>query len=163
MRTLINELLTYSRVGTQGGRFLLTSLDVVLDDVLRGLEVALLEGDAVVTRDPLPEVWCDPIQIGCVFQSLIANAVKFRGSDSPKIHVGARLQDDEWLFCVEDNGIGIESDYFDRIFVIFQRLQSRVEHEGTGTGLAICKRIIERHGGRTWVESQPGAGAGSTF
>ena len=161
MRTLINELLAYSRVGTQGAPFVLKALDGLLDDVLQGLEVTLLEADAVVTRDPLPELWCDPTQIARVFQNLIVNATKFRGTESPKIHVGARREGEEWVFSVKDNGIGIDPTYFDRIFVIFQRLQSRVEYEGTGMGLAIGKRIVERHGGRIWVESRPGAG--STF
>jgi len=128
---------------------------------LKGLEVALSEADAVMTRDPLPEVWCDPTQIARVLQNLIVNAAKFHGADPPKIHIGARREGNEWVFSVKDNGIGIDPEYFDRIFVIFQRLQSRVEYEGTGMGLAIGKRIVERHGGRIWVESQ--VGAGSTF
>jgi PAS domain S-box-containing protein len=161
MRVLINELLAYSRVGTQGAPFVLTDLESLLDDVLQGLEVALLETHAIVTRDPLPELWCDPTQIARVFQNLIVNAVKFHGTVPPEVHVGARKAGQEWVFSVSDNGIGIEPEYFERIFVIFQRLQSRVEYEGTGMGLAIGKRIIERHGGRIWVESQPGAG--STF
>ena len=161
MRTLIDDLLAYSRVGTRGAPFVLTSLDGVLDRVLHGLELALLESGAVVIRDPLPQVWCDPTQIARVFQNLIANAVRFRGTDPPWIHVSARQEGEEWVFSVKDNGIGIDPEYFDRIFVIFQRLQSRVEYEGTGMGLAIGKRILERHDGRIWVESQ--LGAGSTF
>ena len=161
MRILINELLAYSRVGTQGAPFALTALDGLLDDVLQGLEMTLSDAHAVVTRDPLPELWCDPTQIARVFQNLVVNAAKFHGTDPPKIHVGARREGDEWVFSVKDNGIGIDPAYFDRIFVIFQRLQSRAEYEGTGMGLAIGKRIVERHGGRIWVESRPGAG--STF
>jgi PAS domain S-box-containing protein len=161
MRTLINELLAYSRVGTQGAPFVLTALDDLLDDALRGLEMTLSDVDAVVTRDPLPELWCDPTQIARVFQNLIVNAAKFHDADPPQIHVGARLEGEGWVFSVKDNGIGIDPEHFDRIFVIFQRLQSRAEYEGTGMGLAIGKRIVERHGGRIWVESRPGAG--STF
>ena len=161
MRTLISELLAYSRVGTQGAPFALTPLDGLFDEVLQGLEVTLSDADAVVTRDPLPELWCDPTQIARVFQNLIVNAAKFRGTESPKIHVGARREGDEWVFSVKDNGIGIDPAYFDRIFVIFQRLHSRAEYEGTGMGLAICQRVVERHGGRVWVESK--LGAGSTF
>jgi light-regulated signal transduction histidine kinase (bacteriophytochrome) len=161
MRTLIDELLAYSRVGTQGAPFVLTALEGVLADVLQGLEVALSEAGAVVSRDPLPELRCDKTQIARVFQNLIVNGVKFHGADPPAIHVGARREGEEWVFSVKDNGIGIDPEYFDRIFIIFQRLQSRVEYEGTGMGLAIGKRVIERHGGRIWVESLPGAG--STF
>jgi PAS domain S-box-containing protein len=161
MRTLIDELLAYSRVGTQGAPFVLTALEGVLADVLQGLEVALSEAGAVVSRDPLPELRCDKTQIARVFQNLIVNGVKFHGADPPAIHVGARREGEEWVFSVKDNGIGIDPGYFDRIFIIFQRLQSRVDYEGTGMGLAIGKRVIERHGGRIWVESLPGAG--STF
>jgi light-regulated signal transduction histidine kinase (bacteriophytochrome) len=121
----------------------------------------IAEAGAIVTHDPMPVVTCDPTQIGQVFQNLITNAVKFRGDEPPRVHVSARESDGEWTFSVADNGIGIEAEYFDRIFVIFQRLQGRAEYPGSGVGLAICKRIIERHGGRAWVESQPGTG--STF
>jgi light-regulated signal transduction histidine kinase (bacteriophytochrome) len=161
MQTLINELLAYSRVGTQGSPFVPTELETVFGDVARALERVIADAGATVTHDPMPVVACDPTQIGEVFQNLIANAVKFHGDEPPKVHVSARKADGEWVFSVADNGIGIEPQYFDRIFVIFQRLQSRAEYPGTGMGLAICKRIIERHGGRIWVESEPGVG--STF
>ena len=161
MRTLINELLAYSRVGTQGAPIVPTDLEPVLVTVLKTLEQTLSESGAVVTHDPMPTVRCDGLQIGRVFQNLIANAAKFHGEESPRIHVGAARSGGDWVFSVKDNGIGIEPVYFDRIFVIFQRLESRADYEGTGMGLAICKRIVERHGGRIWVESQ--RGAGSTF
>lgn len=161
MQTLINELLAYSRVGTQGSPFVPTELETVFGDVARALERVIADAGATVTHDPMPVVACDPTQIGEVFQNLIANAVKFHRDEPPKVHVSARKADGEWVFSVADNGIGIEPQYFDRIFVIFQRLQSRAEYPGTGMGLAICKRIIERHGGRIWVESEPGVG--STF
>jgi len=161
MQRLINDLLAYSRVGTQGSPFVPTDLERVLGDVLQGLERAIEDAGAVVTHDPMPTVRCDPTQMGQVFQNLISNALKFHGSEPPRIHVGVSMAANEWVFCVKDNGIGIETEYFDRIFVIFQRLQSRAEYPGTGMGLAICKRIIERHGGRIWVESRPGEG--STF
>jgi PAS domain S-box-containing protein len=161
MQTLINDLLAYSRVGTQGAPFSRTDLEAILGDVLRILEMPIAEAGAIVTHDPMPVVTCDPTQIGQVFQNLITNAVKFRGDEPPRIHVSVREGDGEWTFSVADNGIGIEAEYFDRIFVIFQRLQGRAEYPGSGVGLAICKRIIERHGGRAWVESQPGTG--STF
>jgi light-regulated signal transduction histidine kinase (bacteriophytochrome) len=115
----------------------------------------------MVTRDPMPTVRCDPTQLGQVFQNLISNAAKFHGAEPPLIRVGARREGAEWVFSVSDNGIGIDPQYFDRIFVIFQRLESRAKYPGTGIGLAVCKRILLRHGGRIWVESQPGAG--STF
>jgi PAS domain S-box-containing protein len=161
MQRLINELLVYSRVGSQGSAFVETDLESVLADVLRVLTISIAESGAEVTHDPMPTVVCDPTQIGQVFQNLIVNAIKFRSEDPPRIHVGAESSGDEWVFTVRDNGLGIEPEYFDRIFVIFQRLQSRADYPGTGMGLAICKRIIERHGGRTWVES--GEGIGSTF
>lgn len=161
MRTLINELLAYSRVGSQGTPFVSTDLESVVDSVMQGLETAIAESGATVTREHLPEVWGDKTQLWQVFQNLITNALKFRGADPVVIHIGARREGDEWVLSVTDNGIGIEPTYFDRIFVIFQRLQSRTDYAGTGMGLAICKRIIERHGGRIWVESSPGAG--STF
>jgi PAS domain S-box-containing protein len=161
MQRLINELLAYSRVGSQGAPFVEADLNEVLAEILSILGSSIAENSAVVTHDPLPKVLCDPTQIGQVFQNLLVNALKFRSDDPPRIHIGVEASDDEWVFSVRDNGLGIEPEYFDRIFVIFQRLQSRTEYPGTGMGLAICKRIIERHGGRTWVESDPGKG--STF
>jgi light-regulated signal transduction histidine kinase (bacteriophytochrome) len=159
MRTLINDLLAYSRVGTQASTLVMTDLEIVLDHVLQGLEAALADTGATVTHDPLPSVMCDPTQIGQVFQNLISNAAKFHGAEPPLIHVSARREGANWVFSVRDNGIGIDPQYFERIFVIFQRLQSRSDYAGTGIGLAICKRIINRHGGRIWVDSQPGAGS----
>jgi len=161
MQNLINDLLAYSRVGTQVEPPSLTDLETVFGDVLEMLEQTIADDGATVTHDPLPVVSCDPTQIGRVFQNLITNAVKFRGDEPPRVHVSARHGDGEWVFSVADNGIGIDPQYFDRIFIIFQRLQSRTDYSGTGMGLAICKRIIQRHGGRIWVESGPGAG--STF
>ena len=161
MQRLINELLTYSRVGSQGSVFEETDLEDVLVGVLKVLAISIAESGARVTHDPMPTALCDSTQIGQVFQNLIANAIKFRGDESPAIHVGVESSEHEWVFSVKDNGLGIEPEYFDRIFVIFQRLQPRAEYPGTGMGLAICKRIIERHGGRTWVESE--TGSGSTF
>lgn len=161
MQTLINELLVYSRVGTQGSPFVETDLDEVLGRVLEVLSISIAENEALITVDPMPTLSCDPIQMGQVFQNLLTNAMKFHGDEPPRIHVGAKHVDAEWVFSVQDNGIGVEPEYFDRIFVIFQRLQSRADYPGTGMGLAICKRIIERHSGRIWVESKQGSG--STF
>jgi PAS domain S-box-containing protein len=161
MQKLINDLLAYSRVGTQGKQFVSVDCQAVLDRALANLRAAIAASGAVVTHDPLPTVTGDAGQLVQLFQNLIANAVKFRGQKPAQIHVGARRQDSHWVFSVQDNGIGIEQQYFDRIFVIFQRLHGREQYPGTGIGLAICKRIVERHGGKIWVESE--SGKGSTF
>ncbi len=159
MQTLINGLLEYSRVGTRGNVPAPAPADAALQEALENLQTLVQESGATVTADPLPVVRADAAQLTHVFQNLVANALKFRSERAPEIHVGARRQDDAWLFWVRDNGIGIEPQYGDRIFVIFQRLHTRSKYPGTGLGLAICKRIVERHGGRIWVESQPGQGA----
>ncbi len=162
MQTLIGDLLQYSRVQTHGQPFELTHCGQLIEQVLTGLSASLDETGATVTFDTLlPEIVADSGQLARVFQNLIGNAVKFHGDQTPHIHLSADHRDNEWLFTISDNGIGIEAEYFERIFVIFQRLHTRREYPGTGIGLAICKRIIERHNGRMWVESQPGIG--STF
>jgi PAS domain S-box-containing protein len=163
MQALINELLAYSRVGTQGAPFAKTDLDDVLERVVRALGPALSESGGQVTYGEMPTIVCDPTQMGQVFQNLIANALKFRGHEPPVVRVVAQRGEGEWEFSVKDNGIGIEPEFSDRIFVIFQRLQSRAEYPGTGMGLAICKRIVERHGGKIWVESEPGHGSDFRF
>lgn len=161
MQDLINELLAYSRVGTQGAPFSKTDTGRVVGGVLKVLGLQLDDMDASIEVGEMPTVLCDATQIGQVFQNLLSNAIKFR-SERP-LHVIVKAEDvgGEWVFSVSDNGMGIEERYFERIFVIFQRLEDRSEYPGTGMGLAICKRIIERHGGRIWVESEPGVG--STF
>jgi signal transduction histidine kinase len=159
MQTLINDLLAYSRVGTRGQPFEPSNCETVLDQALVNLKVAIEERGAVVTHDPLPTVMTDPTQLWQVFQNLIGNAIKFRSDKPPEVHIGAERQDGGWLFYVRDNGIGIDPQYADRIFVIFKRLHNKAEYPGTGIGLAICKKIVERHGGRIWVESVPGMGA----
>jgi len=123
--------------------------------------VTIEESNAIVTHDELPSVMADETQVVQVFQNLIGNAIKFHAEEPPRIHVSAEKNEKEWIFSVRDNGKGIDPQYHERIFVIFQRLQGKGEYPGTGIGLAICKRIIERHGGRIWVESEPGKG--STF
>lgn len=164
MQGLINDLLKYSRVGTRGSPFVATDCDKVLDDALANLAIAIRESGAVITRDPLPAVIADPIQLTQLFQNLVGNAIKFRKpGDAPRIHVGARRINDGWEFSVRDNGIGISPEYFDRVFVIFQRLHAKEEYPGTGIGLALCKKIVERHGGRIWVASRPGDGATFLF
>jgi PAS domain S-box-containing protein len=159
MQQLIKGLLAYSRVGTRGQPFAPTDCQSALDQALADLKVTLEENGATVTHDPLPTVMADATQLGQLFQNLIGNAVKFRNDRPSQIHVGAKQRDDEWLFWVQDNGIGIEPQYTERIFLIFQRLHTRDEYPGTGIGLSICKRIVERHDGRIWVESEPGQGS----
>jgi len=161
MQTLINDLLAYSRVGTRAKGLESTDCPAVLDQALANLKVAIEQGGAVVTHDPLPTVMADKLQLIQLFQNLIGNAIKFHVEEPPRIHVSAELKGNEWVFSVRDNGIGIDPHYAERIFVIFQRLHTREEYPGTGIGLAICKKIVERRGGRIWVESQPGIG--STF
>jgi PAS domain S-box-containing protein len=161
MQELINDLLTYSRVGTQGKPFAATDCEQVLADALANLKLVVEESGAVITHDSLPTLCADRGQLAQVFQNLISNALKFCGMAPPRIHVGAECRDGEWRLRVTDNGIGIDPQYFDRIFMIFQRLHTRDEYPGTGIGLALCKKIVERHGGRIWVESE--TGKGSTF
>ena len=159
MQRLINDLLEYSRVSTRGRDFKPTNCETILAQVLDNLQVAIEESDAIVTHDPLPTVIADDMQLIQLFQNLISNAIKFHGEETPRVHVSTEQKENEYVFSVRDNGIGIEPEYFDRIFVIFQRLHSKREYSGTGIGLTICKKIVERHGGRIWVESQPGKGA----
>jgi light-regulated signal transduction histidine kinase (bacteriophytochrome) len=161
MHTLITDLLALSRVGTRGHALQPAGLDAVLDQALEGLGASVRETGATIARDPLPILRVDASQMAQLFQNLIGNALKFRGERPPEIHVSAERKPDQWVLGVRDNGIGIESQYFERIFLIFQRLHTRKHYSGTGIGLAICKKIVERHGGAIWVESQPGQG--STF
>jgi len=161
MQNLILGLLSYSRVGTRGKPFEPTECETVFKQALDNLKVTIDESGAGVTHDPLPRVMADETQLVQLFQNLLGNAIKFRGEEQPRIHVSAKQDSNECLFSVSDNGIGINPGYFDRIFVIFQRLHGREEYPGTGIGLSVCKRIVERHSGRIWVESQPGEG--STF
>jgi len=161
MQQLINDLLVYSRVGTRGRPFEPTDCLVPLEEALANLEVPLRETDALITHDELPTVAGDPTQLTQLFQNLIGNAIKFRGNRRPEVHVGVERKSGGYLFYVRDNGIGIEPQYFERVFGVFQRLHSRREYPGNGIGLAICRKIVERHHGRMWVDSQPGRG--STF
>jgi PAS domain S-box-containing protein len=158
MQALIRDLLAYSRVGMRGQVFGPTDVEGVLRDVLDDLQAAISETDAVITHERLPVIPADASQLRQLFQNLVGNAIKFRGDRPPQVHIWARADDGSWQFGVRDNGIGIEPDYAERIFVIFQRLHNRRTYPGTGVGLAICKRIVERHGGRIWVESQVGRG-----
>ncbi len=159
MQRLINDLLAYSRVETQGHAFAPTNCHGVLDQALDNVRAMVDESQAAVTHDPLPTVMADEGQLVQLFQNLISNAVKFRGEQPPRVHLSAERREREWLFSVRDHGIGIDPQYADRIFVLFQRLHTSAEYPGTGIGLAICKKIVERHSGRIWVDSQPGRGA----
>jgi PAS domain S-box-containing protein len=158
MQALINDLLTYSRVGSRGGARTPVSMKQALDDAVGNLSAAIEESRAVIRSDPLPAVTADRSQMVQLLQNLVGNAIKFHGPRAPEIHIGAAREKDAWIFSVRDNGIGIEPKYHDRIFLIFQRLHSRIEYPGTGIGLAVCKKIVERHYGRIWFESQPGEG-----
>ncbi len=159
MQRLIQDLLAYSRVTTQGHGFELVDCNALLEEVLGSLRLAVDESRTVVTHDVQVTVMADRVQLGQVFQNLIGNAIKFRGQEPLWVHICVERRNDEWIFSVRDNGIGIDPQYAERIFVVFQRLHDRAEYPGTGIGLAICKKIVERHGGRIWVKSQLGKGA----
>ena len=148
MQLLINDLLAYSRVTRKSNEFEMVNLEKVLDEVLFNLEIVIDENQAIITRKSLPEIQSDYGQMVQLFQNLIGNALKYRSEETPEIHISALKEDDNWLFSVEDNGIGIESEYFEQIFQIFRRLHTHDEHKGTGIGLAITKRIVEHHSGR---------------
>lgn len=163
MQRLINDLLEFSRVSTRGKPLEKTNVAEILGNVRANLSVAIEESGALVTNDFMPVVMVDPGQLGQVLQNLIANGLKFRNGTRPHVHVRAIESPEHWEFSVSDNGIGIEKQYFDRIFVIFQRLHTAGDYQGTGIGLALCKRIIERHGGRIWVESTPNEGSTFSF
>ena len=159
MQGLINDLLTYSRAGREPQPSEPTDAGLALDTALANLRRAIEEKRAVIVRGPLPSVMANRLQLAQLFQNLIGNALKFCKDRRPEIRVSAEEKGGEWVFCVRDNGIGVDPKYADRIFLIFQRLHRREEYPGTGIGLAICKKIVERHGGRIWVESTPGEGA----
>jgi light-regulated signal transduction histidine kinase (bacteriophytochrome) len=159
MQLLIDDLMEFSRVGTRPNPVKVVETSKVLGTVLSNLSVALKESGAVVTHGDLPPISCDATQLTQLLQNLIGNAIKFRGDALPAVHVSAEAKDSEWVFCVRDNGIGIDPQYFDRIFTIFQRLHTRRAYPGSGIGLAICKKIVSLHGGRIWVESTAGMGA----
>jgi PAS domain S-box-containing protein len=161
MQTLINDLLAYSRIGRRGETIQLIEVETALNATLKNLNAAIQEYEATITNDSLPKVRADATQLIQLFQNLIGNAIKFRANRPPQIHIGVSEAGDFWQFSVQDNGIGIEPQYFERIFQVFQRLHTRQEYKGTGIGLAICKKIIERNGGQIWVESE--FGRGSTF
>jgi PAS domain S-box-containing protein len=161
MQRLIEDLLQYARITTKGNSFALVSIQEVVDQTVANLRPLIAESNATITLDPLPTINGDDVQLGQLFQNLIGNAIKYHGPEPPVIRVSSQWNGREWLFSVSDNGIGIEPMNQDKIFVIFQRLHGRSEYEGTGIGLAVCKKIVERHGGNIWVDSK--LGEGSTF
>jgi light-regulated signal transduction histidine kinase (bacteriophytochrome) len=161
MQRLINDLLTYSRLGTRGKPFEPTDCHSVLGQVLVNLDNIIQRNHALITNDDMPTIAADETQLIQLFQNLITNAIKFKSEVQPRIHVSVKERDNQWVFSISDNGIGIEPEFKDRVFVIFQRLHSKNKYPGTGMGLAICKKIVERHGGRIWFDSVPGKG--STF
>ena len=162
MQNLIKDLLLFSRVGTRGMPTKETDMNIVLNTVRDNLLQSIKETNTTITNDPLPVIIADGSQMMQLLQNLISNAIKFHGDDPPNIHISAEVTPSEWILSVKDNGIGIDSKYFEKIFVIFQRLHTIGEYEGTGLGLAICKKIVQQHGGEIWVESA-GKNKGSTF
>lgn len=162
MGRMIRDLLEYTRVASISGTPPTTSsLEGPLQEALGSLRAAIEESDARVTHDPLPALPVEPVHLQQIFQNLVSNALKYRGSRPPRIHIGARRQDGGWQFSVSDNGIGIDARYKDQVFGLFKRLHSSSQYSGTGLGLAICKKLVERYHGRIWVESE--LGQGSTF
>ncbi|MEZ4722416.1 MAG: ATP-binding protein [Flavobacteriales bacterium] len=159
MKNLIEGLLAYSRVGTRGKDFELSDFNEIMKKVLADLRISIAENGAQIKVDKLPHLKVDPIQIRLLLQNLVSNGIKFRKKEEkPKIKVTAVEEGDHWHFSVADNGIGIEQEFFERVFVIFQRLHTRHNYQGTGIGLSICKKIVERHNGRIWLESEPSKG-----
>jgi light-regulated signal transduction histidine kinase (bacteriophytochrome) len=163
MAALIRDILDFSRVGTRGKEMTPTDTREVLEQALRSLRGAIRESNAVVECGELPTLTADAGQLEQVFQNLVGNALKFHGNERPQIRVSARQAGGEWIFTVADNGIGIPQEFHDKIFGVFQRLHSAVKYPGTGIGLAICKKIVERHGGRIRVDSEPGRGSSFRF
>ena len=161
MQRLINDLLSYSLVGARQKPVKPTDCNSVLSQVIANLSVTIEQNNVIITNDDLPTVMADASQMQELFKNLVGNAIKFRSEHAPRVHVSAKQNGNKWLFSVQDNGLGIDPQYNDKIFLIFQRLHSKEEYPGTGIGLAICKRIVERHGGKIWVDSN--VGMGSTF
>jgi signal transduction histidine kinase len=163
MQTLISDLLNYSRVGMQGKPFKLTNCEAILEQVLVNLKFAIVDSGAVITHDSLPMIMGDDTHLSQLFQNLLGNAIKFRGENSPRVHVSSERNGNDWKISVQDNGIGISPEHRERIFLIFQRLHTKAEYPGTGIGLAVCKKIVERHGGRIWIESPTEGGSIFSF
>jgi light-regulated signal transduction histidine kinase (bacteriophytochrome) len=163
MQRMVDDLLSYSRVGTHGKPLEPVDCNRVVDQAVADLETAIAEHSAAVTREELPTVTADRRQLVQLFRNLVDNAIKFRSDQPPRVHISARRTGGEWVFSVCDNGLGIDPKYAERIFLIFRRLHEPEKYPGTGAGLAIAKRIVQRHGGRIWVESEAGKGAAFSF
>ncbi|MDH3583203.1 MAG: ATP-binding protein, partial [Phycisphaerae bacterium] len=163
MQTLIRDLLTYSRVDSRSRPFEPVDTNQAFENALALLEASIEDAGAEVTSDPLPTVYGDASQLVQLLQNLIGNGLKYHGEAAAKVHVSARRQGEEWEFSVRDNGIGIAPEHQERIFEILRRLHSEQEYPGTGIGLAVCRRVVQRHGGRIWVESEPGKGSDFRF
>jgi light-regulated signal transduction histidine kinase (bacteriophytochrome) len=161
MQNIINDLLAFSRLGSREKTFAPVNCVEVLQLTRRHLSTAIEESGAVITHDPLPTVTADASQLGQLFMNLVGNSIKYRGDEIPSIHVSTKESDEEWLFLLTDNGIGFDMQHSEKVFEMFKRLHGVDKYSGTGIGLAICKKVVENHNGRIWVESQPGAG--STF
>jgi len=161
--SLVDDLLTFARVGSRAAAFQPTDCQVAVEHALANLGRSIAETHVVVDHEVLPSLLADPNQMGQLFQYLIAHAIRYRGYVSPHIHLAAHRQGPDWLFSVSDNGIGFEPELSERMFIVFQRLHSKDAYPGTGIGLAICKKIVERHGGRIWAESAPGRGSRLLF
>ena len=161
MEALIRDLLTYSRLSVKGRPFESTNCETVLDLTINNLQLLIKETNTSITINSLPTLLADHSQLLQLWQNLITNAIKYRSDKPPQIEIGAKVQNNQWLFSVKDNGIGIDSSYYERVFAIFQRLHTREKYPGTGIGLAVCQKIVDRHGGKIWVESE--SGQGSTF
>ncbi len=159
IQRLIDDLLSYTRLGGRSLSPETVQSGEIVQEALSNLTLSIEESGAQVTCEPLPELEADRTHLVLLFQNLIGNAIKFNGGKKPKVHIRARAEMDQWLFSVEDNGIGIEPQYFEKIFVVFQRLHAREEYPGTGIGLALCKKIVEQHNGKIWVKSEPGKGS----
>ncbi len=159
MKILINDLLAFSRVGSMGKPFEKVDMNTIFDSVVFGSKARIDKSGAKITRDNLPVIMGDDIQMAQIFQNLIGNSIKFKSGSSSVIHAGVKDNGSEYLFWVKDNGIGIEKEFFEKIFVIFQRLHARNQYPGTGIGLSICMKIVGRHHGKLWVESELGKGA----
>jgi light-regulated signal transduction histidine kinase (bacteriophytochrome) len=162
MSQLVLDLLGYSQIVRAEARLGPVDVEAVLATVILNLQLAIRDSDARITFDHLPTVMADEIQLMRLLQNLVSNSIKYRGADPPRIHLAARDADTEWVFSVQDNGVGIDPRYADQIFTVFKRLHGR-EYPGTGIGLAICKKVVERHGGHIWVESKPSQGASFYF